>query len=68
MEPHVEITAAITSRRGDTYEVYLGAQPEWAWQLDRCSAWRTATRKRLLGERTSDPRGWRVKFNVTGNI
>lgn len=68
MEPHVEITATITSRWGETSEVYAGSQPTWAWELDRCSAWRTATRKRLLADYTSDPRGWRVTFNVTAHI
>lgn len=61
---HYSITATITDRQGEIEAVYAGAQPVWAWDIDRCAAWRTMMRAQLLADRTSDPRGWKVTFDV----
>lgn len=61
-EPHVSITAIVTNRHGEQERVWVGTQPTWAWEIDRCAEWRKMMRALLLAERTSDPRGWRVAF------
>lgn len=63
MNDYVTVTATITDRHGATNDVYAGSQPVWAWDLDRCAAWRTMMRGVLLADRTTDPRGWRVTFS-----
>jgi hypothetical protein len=65
MTDHVTVTATITDRWDHTEDVYAGSQPAWAWELDRCAAWRKMMRALLLADRTSDPRGWRVTFTAT---
>jgi hypothetical protein len=65
METHVSVTATITDRWDAVEVVPVGSQPEWAWQIDRCEAWRKMMRALLLADRTSDPRGWRVTFDAT---
>ena len=62
MSDYVEIDAIITDRWGNVESVYAGSQPAWAWEDDKCEAWRKMYRRELLSERTSDPRGWKVQF------
>lgn len=64
MTEHVEVEAVITDRVGTVETVYAGSQPKWAWDIDRCAAWRKMMRAVLLADRTSDPRGWRVVFRL----
>jgi hypothetical protein len=61
---HYVITATITDRWGGVESIYAGSQPAWAWDIDRCAAWRKVMRASLLADRTSDPRGWRVDFTA----
>lgn len=68
MTEHVEIEAVITDRWGNVERVYAGSQPVWAWEIDRCEAWRKVIRRELLADRTSDPRGWRVTFETGATI
>jgi hypothetical protein len=64
-EPHVEIIAHITNRQGEVETVYVGSQPVWAWETPGAlTPWRKMMRALLLGERTSDPRGWRVTYEA----
>lgn len=63
-EPHVSVEAIITDRHGEQERVWVGTQPAWAWEIDRCAAWRKMMRDLLLSERTSDARGWRVAFHA----
>ena len=65
-EEHVEVHAVIVDRHGNRETVYAGSQPAWAWEIDRCAAWRKVIRAHLLADRTADPRGWRVMFTTTG--
>lgn len=62
VNPHVEVYATITDRQGATETVYAGSMPTWAWDADRAPEWRKMKRDLLLADRTSDPRGWRVRF------
>ena len=64
MVEHVEVYATITDRHGGTERVYAGSQPVWAWEIDRCAEWRKMMRRLLLDNRTSDARGWRVRFDT----
>lgn len=64
MDEHVEIDAVITDRHGNRETVYAGSMAKWAWEADRAPEWRKMKRALLLGNRTSDPRGWRVTFHV----
>lgn len=61
---YVEVEATILDKWGGVETVYAGSQPAWAWELDRCEAWRKMMRRTLLADRTSTPQGWRVTFAV----
>jgi hypothetical protein len=61
---YVTITATVTDRWGAVETVYAGQQSLWSWEQDRCADWRKMYRKLLLGDRTLDPRGWRVVFTA----
>lgn len=65
MDEYVEIRATVTDKWGNVESVYAGVQPVWAWEIDRCEAWRKMMRKLLLSDRTSEPAGWRVVFDAT---
>ena len=62
---YVEVTATITDKWGQTETVWVGSQPAWLWDLDRCADWRKMRRAMLLADRTFEPAGWRVTFDAT---
>lgn len=64
MTEHVLIEATIVDKWGRVETVYVGSQPLWAWNIDRCEAWRKMMRKQILSDRTYSPEGWRVTFSV----
>jgi hypothetical protein len=68
MNDYVEVYATITDKWGGVESVWVGTQPKWAWQVDRCEDWRKMMRKLLLSERTSTPTGWRVVFDAVSEV
>ena len=68
MDEYVEIRATLTDKWGNVEVVRAGAQPDWAWELDRCEAWRKMMRKLLLADRTTEPAGWRVVFDAVPEV
>ena len=65
-EPHTFFDATITDPWDGTETVYAGSLPTWAAKdPDALRRWKYGVRQALIGYRTSDSRGWRVKFTMT---
>lgn len=60
---HVYVTATVRDRDGAPTDVYAGSMPDWAWSDPaHARVWKSARRREILADRTTDPRGWRVTF------